>query len=77
MDATKLIGAVAQTSTVLLDTPATVQRALDLMRDAAASGAQLLVFPEAYHRRLSQGGGLSHLLGARTPQGPRRVQALF
>ena len=40
MDTTKLIGAVAQTSTVLLDTPATVQRALDLMRDAAASGAQ-------------------------------------
>ena len=69
MDATKLIGAVAQTSTVLLDTPATVQRALDLMRDAAASGAQLLVFPEAFIGGYPKGADFHIYLGGRTPQG--------
>jgi nitrilase len=69
MDTTKLIGAVAQTSTVLLDTPATVQRALDLMRDAAASGAQLLVFPEAFIGGYPKGADFHIYLGGRTPQG--------
>ena len=69
MDATKLVGAVAQTSTVLLDTPATVQRALDLMRDAAAGGAQLLVFPEAFIGGYPKGADFHIYLGGRTPQG--------
>ena len=43
-----LTAAVAQTATVLLDTPATVERAIGLMADAARGGAQLLVFPEAF-----------------------------
>lgn len=44
----KLTAAVAQTATVLLDTPATIERALALMADAAKRGVQLLVFPEAF-----------------------------
>ena len=38
----KLVAAVAQTATVLFDTPATVERALGLMADAAQRGVQLL-----------------------------------
>ena len=44
----KLIAAVAQTATVLFDTAAPVEHALALMAEAAARGAQLPVFPEAY-----------------------------
>ena len=36
----KLTAAVAQTASVLLDTPATVERALALMAQAAAQGAR-------------------------------------
>ena len=37
----KLTAAVIQNSTVLLDTPATVERALALMKEAAAQGCLL------------------------------------
>ena len=44
----KLTVAVAQTATVLFDTPATLARAEALMQQAAARGARVLVFPEAF-----------------------------
>ena len=44
----KLIAAVAQTATVMFDTAATVAKAETLMAEAAARGAQVLVFPEAF-----------------------------
>lgn len=67
--ATTLTAAVAQTATVLLDTPATVERALGLMGDAAARGAQLLVFPEAYIGGYPKGADFHIYLGGRTPEG--------
>lgn len=65
----KLIAAVAQTATVLLDTPATLDRALTLMADAAKHGAQLLVFPEAFIGGYPKGADFHIYLGGRTPQG--------
>ncbi|HRH86342.1 MAG TPA: carbon-nitrogen hydrolase family protein [Rubrivivax sp.] len=65
----KPIAAVAQTSSVLLDTPATVQRALGLMADAARAGAELLVFPEAFIGGYPKGADFHIYLGGRTPQG--------
>lgn len=65
----KLIAAVAQTATVLLDTPATVERALALMGQAAAQGAELIVFPEAYLGGYPKGADFHIYIGARTPQG--------
>ena len=65
----KLTAAVAQTASVLLDTPATVERALALMAQAAAQGAQLIVFPEAYLGGYPKGADFHIYLGARTPQG--------
>ena len=43
-----LTAAVVQAASVLLDTPATVERGLDLMAEASARGARLVVFPEAF-----------------------------
>ncbi|HMO46628.1 MAG TPA: carbon-nitrogen hydrolase family protein [Rubrivivax sp.] len=69
MDEHKLIAAVAQTSSVLLDTPATVERALQWMADAAQRSAQLLVFPEAFIGGYPKGADFHIYLGGRTPQG--------
>jgi len=69
MPDTKLIAAVAQTASVLLDTPATIARALSLMDEAAARGVQLLVFPEAFIGGYPKGADFHIYLGARTPEG--------
>lgn len=69
MDTTRLTAAVAQTASVLLDTPATVDRALSLMEEAAARGVQLLVFPEAYLGGYPKGADFHIYIGARTPEG--------
>jgi len=73
----KLIAAVAQTATALLDTPATVERALALMADAAKRGVQLLVFPEAFIGGYPKGADFHIYLGARTPQGRAEFKRYF
>jgi nitrilase len=69
MSSSKLTAAVAQTASVLLDTPATVERAVALMAEAAGQGVQLLVFPEAFIGGYPKGADFHIYLGARTPQG--------
>ncbi|HXD40556.1 MAG TPA: carbon-nitrogen hydrolase family protein [Ramlibacter sp.] len=73
----KLTAAVAQTATVLLDTPATVERALGLMAEAAGRGVQLLVFPEAFIGGYPKGADFHIYLGARTPQGRAEFKRYF
>ncbi len=73
----KLVAAVAQTATVLLDTPATVERALGLMADAARRGVQLLVFPEAFIGGYPKGADFHIYLGGRTPQGRAEFKRYF
>jgi len=73
----KLIAAVAQTATVLLDTPATIERALALMAEAAGRGVQLLVFPEAFIGGYPKGADFHIYLGARTPQGRAEFKRYF
>ena len=73
----KLTAAVAQTASVLLDTPATVEHALALMAQAAAQGAQLIVFPEAYLGGYPKGADFHIYLGARTPQGRAEYKLYF
>jgi len=77
MSADKLVAAVAQTASVLFDTPATVERALALMADAAKAGAQLLVFPEAFIGGYPKGADFHIYLGGRTPQGRAEFKAYF
>jgi len=69
MSQTKLTAAVAQTATVLLDTPATIEKALGLMAEAAKRGVQLLVFPEAFIGGYPKGADFHIYLGGRTPEG--------
>jgi len=73
----KLIAAVAQTATVLFDTAATVERALALMAEAAARGAQLLVFPEAYLGGYPKGADFHIYVGGRTPAGRAEFKRYF
>lgn len=73
----KLTAAVAQTATVLLDTPATVERALALMAQAAAQGVELIVFPEAYLGGYPKGADFHIYIGARTPQGRAEYKLYF
>lgn len=73
----KLLAAVAQTSSVLLDTPATLERALALMADAARAGAELLVFPEAFVGGYPKGADFHIYLGGRTPQGRAEFKRYF
>ncbi|MBH1978630.1 MAG: carbon-nitrogen hydrolase family protein [Comamonadaceae bacterium] len=65
----KLIAAVAQTATVMFDTAATVVKAETLMAEAAARGAQVLVFPEAFIGGYPKGADFHIFIGARTPEG--------
>jgi nitrilase len=65
----KLTAAVVQTASVLLDTPATMLRAIDLMQEAAKQGAQVVVFPEAFVGGYPKGADFHIYIGARTPQG--------
>ena len=73
----KLTAAVAQTATVLLDTSATIERALALMAEAAGRGTQLLVFPEAFIGGYPKGADFHIYLGARTPQGRAEFKRYF
>jgi nitrilase len=73
----KLTAAVAQTASVLLDTPATMDRALTLVAEAAKQGAQLLVFPEAFIGGYPKGADFHIYLGARTPQGRAEYKQYF
>ena len=65
----KLIAAVAHTATVMFDTAATVAKAETLMAEAAARGAQVLVFPEAFIGGYPKGADFHIFIGARTPEG--------
>ena len=69
--------AVVQTSSVLFDTPATVERALALMAQAAQRGAQVRVFPEAFVVGYPTGSVFPIYLGARTPEGRADYKRYF
>ena len=69
--------AVVQAASVLFDTPATVERALGLMREAAARGAKVVVFPEAFVGGYPKGADFHIYLGARTPEGRADYKRYF
>jgi nitrilase len=72
-----LVAAVAQTATVLLDTPATVEKAVGLMAEAGQRGAQLLVFPEAFIGGYPKGADFHIYLGGRTSEGRAEFKRYF
>lgn len=73
----KLIAAVVQSAPVLFDTPATLAHTERLMEQAAAAGAQLVVFPEAFIGGYPKGADFHIFIGARTPEGRREFQKYY
>ncbi len=61
--------AVVQTSTVLFDTPATIEKLARLAAQAAAQGAELAVFPEAFVGGYPKGMDFGARVGSRTTVG--------
>ncbi|MBC8255064.1 MAG: hypothetical protein H8E35_13705 [Ardenticatenia bacterium] len=66
--------AVIQATPILFDLQATVDKTCHLAADAAAQGAQLLVFPEAFIPAYPRGLGFGTVVGSRSPSGRRTWQ---
>ena len=61
--------AVVQAGSALFDTPRTLEKFADLARDAAARGARLAVFPEAFIGGYPKGADFGARVGSRSPEG--------
>lgn len=66
---TTLNAAVVQAAPVLFDTPRTIEKLTNLTREAAAKGADLVVFPEAFVGGYPKGLDFGARLGMRSPEG--------
>jgi nitrilase len=66
--------AVIQAAPVLFDREASVDKACQLIHEAAAQGAQLVLFPEAFIPAYPRGLSFGAVLGSRSPQGRRTWQ---
>ena len=63
--------AVVQAAPVLFDRQATVEKTCQWIADAAAQGAQLILFPEAFIPAYPRGLGFGTVVGSRSPSGRR------
>jgi len=61
--------AVVQAAPVLFDHEATVEKTCQLIQEAAQSGAQLVLFPEAFIPAYPRGLSFGMVVGSRTPEG--------
>ena len=61
--------AVVQAAPVLFDQQATTEKAVQLIADAAAQGAELILFPEAFIPAYPRGLGFGMVVGSRAPHG--------
>jgi nitrilase len=61
--------AVVQAGSILFDTPRTIAKFAGFARDAAAQGAELVVFPEAFIGGYPKGLDFGARLGTRTMEG--------
>jgi nitrilase len=69
--------AVVQAAPVLFDTPKSIQKLADLAADAARTGAELAVFPEAFVGGYPKGHDFGVFLGVRTPEGRDEFRRYF
>jgi nitrilase len=61
--------AVVQAAPVLFDREPTVEKTCQLTAEAAAQGAQLILFPEAFIPAYPRGLGFGTVVGSRSPEG--------
>ena len=69
--------AVLQAGPDPFDRPRTLARALSLIAEAAAQGAELLVFPEAFLTAYPKGLDFGARVGMRSPEGRREFRRYF
>src|SRR5438309_10695853 len=68
---------VVQAGSIAFDRERSVAKALDLIAQAAAEGARLVVFPEAFLSGYPKGIDFGARVGMRTPEGRKWVRAYF
>ena len=61
--------AVIQAAPVLFDRDATIEKAAQLIREAASQGAKLILLPEAFVPAYPRGLSFGMVVGSRTPEG--------
>jgi nitrilase len=66
--------AVVQAASVLFDAAASVAKACRMMQEAAAAGAQLVLFPEAFVPAYPRGFSFGMVVGSRSPEGRKLWQ---
>jgi nitrilase len=69
--------AVVQAGSVLFDTPRTLDKLAALTAQAAAGGAKLVVFPEAFVGGYPKGLSFGARMGSRTPEGREEFRRYF
>lgn len=69
--------AVVQAASVAFDRTRTLQKVLDLARDAAAQGAKLVLFPEAFVSGYPRGLDFGAVVGSRTEEGREDFKRYF
>src|SRR5882757_9569414 len=69
--------AVVQAASVAFDRKRTLAKALDLTRDAAQRGAQLVLFPEAFISGYPRGLDFGAVVGARSDAGREDFKRYF
>jgi len=69
--------AVVQAAPILFDREATTAKACRLTAEAAARGAQLILFPEAFIPCYPRGLGFGTVVGSRSTEGRRTFQAYW
>jgi nitrilase len=78
MDSGRVIkAAVVQAGSVLFDTPATLVKLEERAAEAAAAGASLIVFPEAFVGGYPKGMDFGAVVGHRTPEGRRDFRRYY
>ncbi|HEY2499045.1 MAG TPA: nitrilase-related carbon-nitrogen hydrolase [Candidatus Angelobacter sp.] len=76
-DSSKVTVAVVQAASVAFDRKRTLAKALDLTRDAAKIGAQLVLFPEAFISGYPRGLNFGAEVGRRTDAGREDFKRYF
>jgi len=69
--------AVVQAAPVFFNRQATIEKACDLISEAAEKGAQLILFPEAFVPAYPRGLAFGTVVGSRNPQGRRIWQSYW
>jgi len=69
--------AVVQAASVAFDRKRTLEKALDLTRDAARQGAKLVLFPEAFISGYPRGLDFGAVVGSRTDEGREDFKRYF